>query len=166
VAGWPDAEFDAFVAARLPALIAFGYGLTGDVGHSQDLVQSALMAVYLRSRRQMPDAPEAYVRRAVANAYVSSKRRRRVHEDLVEVVPEQIARTHESPSEQRDGLTALLAGLSPRQRAVLVLRYREDWSEAQIAEALGVSAGTVKKLASRGLAALREQLGSREGTAS
>ena len=166
MAGWSDAEFDAFVAARLPALVAFGYGLTGDVGHSQDLVQSALMSVYLHARRQKPDAPEAYVRRAIVNAYVSSKRRRRVTEDLVEVVPDVRVSVQESPREQRDAIAALLADLSPRQRAVLVLRYREDWSEAQIADALGVSAGTVKKLASRGLAALRKQLGSREETPS
>lgn len=162
MAGWPDGDFDAFVAARLPALISFGYGLTGDVGHSQDLVQSALMSVYLHSRRKQPDAPEAYIRRAIVNAYVSEKRRHRIQEDLVEIVPETTAHPQESPSEQHEGLTALLAGLSPRQRAVMVLRYREDWSEAQIADALGVSAGTVKKLAFRGLAALREQLGSRE----
>jgi RNA polymerase sigma-70 factor (sigma-E family) len=164
VAGWSDTEFDAFVATRLPALISFGYGLTGDVGHSQDLVQSALMSVYLHSRRKMPDSPEAYIRRAVVNAYVSEKHKRRISEDLVEVVPDAISHPSESPSEQREGLTAMLAGLSPRQRAVMVLRYREDWSEAQIAEALGVSAGTVKKLASRGLAALREQLGGQNGS--
>jgi RNA polymerase sigma factor (sigma-70 family) len=55
--------------------------------------------------------------------------------------------------------------LSPRQRAVLVLRYHEDWSEEQIAAAMGVSTGTVKKLAARGLAALREQLKKQRETA-
>jgi RNA polymerase sigma factor (sigma-70 family) len=111
----------------------------------------------------MPDAPEAYVRRSIANAYVSRQRRHRVTEELVAMVPEVgQAKPPDSLLEQNDAVDGLLAGLSPRQRAVLVLRYREDWSEAQIAEALRISAGSVKSLASRGLSALRERLISRE----
>jgi DNA-directed RNA polymerase specialized sigma24 family protein len=165
VARWSDADFDAYVASRLPSLIAFGYGLTGDIGHSQDLAQSALMTVYLTSRRQMPDDPDATVRRAMAHDYVSSKRRRRP-EKLVEVVPDSRVGVEELPGEQPDGTAALLSRLSQRQRAVLVLRYREDWTEPQIADALGMTTGAVAELASSGLAALREQLGSREGTSS
>src|SRR4051812_39791145 len=86
--GWPVEEFDGFVAARLPALVRFGYGLTGDLGHAEDLVQTALLKSYRASRRHQLDDPEAYVRRAIVTANVSRFRRRRVVEDLVEVVPE------------------------------------------------------------------------------
>ena len=96
MAGWPEEEFDEFVAARLAVLVRFAYRFTGDLGHAQDLVQSALLSVYVRSRRRKPDAPEA-----------------------------------DAPVEQREALLSLLDGLSPRQRAVLVLRYHEDWSGAR-----------------------------------
>ena len=153
--GWPEEQFADFVAARLPALVGFAFSLTGDLERSQDLVQTALLSVYVRSRRHAPDAPEAYVRRAVLNAFLSGKRRRRVAEDLVEAVPDAGRPVGPAPFEQREDLLRLLADLTPRQRAVLVLRYLEDWSEAQIADALGMSVSAVKKQASRGMAALR-----------
>ena len=159
MAGWPEERFAEFVAARLPALVSFGFSLTGDLGHSQDLVQTALLSVYLRSRRHVPDSPEAYVRRAVLNAFLSGKRRRRVDEDLVEAVPDASRTVDLAPFEQREQLLHLLEDLTPRQRAVLVLRYLEDWPEAHIADALGMSVSAVKKQASRGMAALREQAG-------
>jgi RNA polymerase sigma-70 factor (sigma-E family) len=157
VTGWSDEQFSAYVEARLPALVAFGYRLTGDLGHSQDLVQTALIAVYARSRRQAPNSPEAYVRRAILNAFLSSKRRRRVTESLMDAVPDTAESVHATPSEQRQDLLDRLVGLTPRQRAVLVLRYHDDWTEEQIAEAIGVSVGGVKKLATRALAQLRVQ---------
>jgi RNA polymerase sigma-70 factor (sigma-E family) len=155
VAGWPDQEFDAFVVSRLPALVRFSYALTGDLGHAEDLVQTALVKTYLATRRRMPDAPEAYVRRAIVTANLSRFRRRRVVEDLVDLLPEKPAAAHERPSEQREALSLLLAELSPRQRTVMVLRYQEDWPESEIAVAMGVSSGTVKTLASRALTKLR-----------
>lgn len=154
MAGWSDEEFDAFVATRLPALVRFGYALTGDLGHAEDLVQTALMRCYLASRRRDLDAPEAYVRRAIVNANVSRFRRRRVVEDLVDVVPEP-EDSPESPADDSERFLSLLAGLSPRQRTVLVLRYYEDWTEAQTADAMGVSEGTVKTLAFRARSRLR-----------
>lgn len=166
VACWSDEEFDGFVAARLPALVRFAYALTGDVGHAEDVVQTALVKTYLATRRQLPDDPEAYVRRAVFTTHLSRFRRRRVVEDLVDVVPDQVATTPQVPSERRAAVDALLAGLTPRQRTVMVLRYTEDWSEAQIAKAMGVSAGTVKTLASRALARLRATAPAQERTGS
>jgi RNA polymerase sigma-70 factor (sigma-E family) len=164
VAGWPDQEFDAFVASRLPALVRFSYALTGDLGHAEDLVQTALAKTYLATRRRTPDAPEAYVRRAIVTANLSRFRRRRVAEDLVDLLPDTPAAAHERPSEQRAALDLLLSGLSPRQRTVMVLRYQEDWPEAEIAVAMGVSPGTVKTLASRALAKLRATLPTTERT--
>src|ERR1700712_3288525 len=108
VAGWPDREFDAFVASRLPALVRFSYALTGDLGHAEDLVQTALVKTYLATRRRTPDAPEAYVRRAIVSANLSRFRRRRVVEDLVDVLPETPAEVPERVSEQRAALDLLL----------------------------------------------------------
>ena len=159
MAGWSDADFDAFVGARLGALVRFAYALTGDLGHAEDLVQTALVGVYLRSRRMRPDDPERYVRRAVVNANLSRFRRRRVVESLVDTPPEVASPgSVDAGSEQAEALRRLLARLSPRQRTVLALRYGADLSEAETAELLGVSVGTVKALASRGLARLRADL--------
>jgi RNA polymerase sigma-70 factor (sigma-E family) len=159
VASWSDGEFDAFVGARMGALVRFAYALTGDLGHAEDLAQTALLRVYRRSRRMVPDDPERYVRQAIVNANLSRFRRHRVPESLVGRPPERAGRTdQESPDEQAQALLRLLAGLSPRQRTVLALRYGADLSEAEIAQLLGVTTGTVKSLASRGLAKLRADL--------
>lgn len=157
MASWSEAEFDAFVGARMGALVRFGYALTGDLGEAEDLVQTALLTVYRRSRRMVPDNPEQYVRRAIVNANLSRFRRHRVRESLVETPPERPSQDA-VPGEQAEALARLLDGLSPRQRAVLALRYGADLSEAETAELLGVTTGTVKSLASRGLARLRADL--------
>jgi RNA polymerase sigma-70 factor (sigma-E family) len=156
MAGWSDAEFDAFVAARQPSLLRFAYTLTGDAGHAEDVVQTALMKAYLATRRRPPDAPEAYVRQAIVRANIARFRRHRVPEVLSGAVPEQ--RSQHDDVEQVDALDALahrLAGLSKRQRTVVVLRYVEDWSETEIATAMGVTVGTVKTLSHRALTHLR-----------
>jgi RNA polymerase sigma-70 factor (sigma-E family) len=165
VAGWPDRDFDAFVAARLAALVRFAYALTGDLGHAEDIVQTALVKTYLATRRQVPDDPYAYVRRAVVSANLSRFRRRRIVEDLVDILPDRSAADELAQVERQEALANLLADLSRRQRTVMVLRYQEDWSEAQIAAAMGVSPGTVKTLASRAIGILRESLRTTERTA-
>jgi RNA polymerase sigma-70 factor (sigma-E family) len=159
MASWSDGDFDAFVGARMGALVRFAYALTGDLGHAEDLVQTALLRVYRRSRRMVPDDPERYVRQAIVNANLSRFRRHRVPESLVGRPPEHAGVTDpDSPDEQARALLRLLAGLSPRQRTVLALRYGADLSEAETAELLGVTVGTVKAQASRGLAKLRADL--------
>lgn len=163
---WSDQDFDAFVADRLPALVSFAYRLTFDLGHAQDLVQTALLSVLMRSRRHRPDSPEPYVRRAIVNAFLSQRRRRTVAEDLVALVPDGRLPHSDPEWEQRDDFQQMVVGLSPRQRAVVMLRYCEDWSDDQVAEALGVSVGTVKKLSARALATLRQRQIAQEGRAS
>jgi RNA polymerase sigma-70 factor (sigma-E family) len=158
VAGWSDTDFDEFVGARMGALVRFAYALTGDLGHAEDLVQTALLAVYRRSRRMVPDDPERYVRQAIVNANLSRFRRRRVTESLVGRLPEQAVVDPEPAGEQAAAVRRLLAGLSTRQRTVLALRYGADLSEAEIAALLGITAGTVKTLTARGLARLRAEL--------
>jgi RNA polymerase sigma-70 factor (sigma-E family) len=164
VGGWSEQEFDAFVASRLPRLVRFAFALTGDLGHAEDVVQTALAKTYSATRRHGLDDPEAYVRRAVVTANLSRFRRRRVVEDLVDVVPEEPVVEQESELERREAVRLMLAALTPRQRTVLVLRYQEDWSEHEIAAAMGVSPGTVKTLASRALGRLRATVRPEERT--
>lgn len=152
------AEFRDYVARRLPALARLAYLLTTQPADADDLVQAALTKVYVAwSRVRRSDDVDAYVRAVVVNTHRSLVRRRRVRETLVPFVPERAnPSTALSSVDDRGGLAAALATLPPRQRAVVVLRYCEDLSEAQVAAALGCSVGTVKSQAAKGLAKLRD----------
>jgi RNA polymerase sigma-70 factor (sigma-E family) len=148
--------FDAFVRARLPALLRFAYAVCGDPHTAADLVQDALERTGLRwARIENTGDPEAYVKRAIVNGRISRWRKLR-RESLVDLVPEHTAYV-DSPGHD-DALWQLLATLPRRQRAVLVLRYYEDCSEEQIATILGCAPGTVKSQASKGLAKLRASM--------
>lgn len=154
-----DDDFVAYVDARGSALLRIARLLTvGDRHAAEDLVQTTLEKAYVawpRIKRQ--EAQDAYVRSIMTRSAIDrTRRRRRRGEVLTDIVPES---THvpDGP-EERDAVWAVLAGLSARQRAVLVLRYYEDLSETQIADALGCSPGTVKAHASRGVALMREFL--------
>jgi RNA polymerase sigma-70 factor (sigma-E family) len=148
-----DEEFRVFVEQRYATLLRTAYLLTGAPDAAEDLLQSALLATMSRWRAM--DHPEAYVRQVMANQLVSRWRRRHVIEVLTAVLPERPGPPVSSP-ELRDELWQALRRLPARMRAVLVLRYWEDLSEAQTAEALGCSVGSVKSQASRSLARLRE----------
>ena len=148
--------FDAFIRARLPALLRFAYALTGDPHTAADLVQDALEHTGMRWHKvERQGDPEGYVRRAILNGRVSRWRKHR-RETLVDCVPERMT-SYEVPGRDEQ-LWQLLATLPPRQRAVLVLRYYEDLSEVQIAATLGCSPGTVKSQSSKALAKLRVAL--------
>ena len=150
------AAFDAFVRARMPALLRFAHALTGDPHTAADLVQDALERTGMRwSKLDRQGDPEAYVRRAILNGRTSRWRKLR-RETLVDALPDLRAATE--PARHDDDLWRLLATLPRRQRAVLVLRYYEDLSEEQIAATLGCAPGTVKSQASKALAKLRVAL--------
>ena len=152
--------FRAFVASRTPALLRSAYLLVGDHGQAEDLVQTALVKTYLAwSRIREPGAVESYVRRTMATTATSWWRGRRFRERVVETLPETAATDDLDPSLERDRLWSHLRQLPPRQRAVLVLRYYEGLSEAEIADSLGVSKGTVKSQNSKAMATLRSKLG-------
>ena len=146
------AEFEEFVVARRPALLRTAYLLTGNHHDAEDLVQSALIKVVPRWAR-IRDRPEPYVRQVLARESVSRWRRRRWREVSTDAVPE---RTHHD-STDRVALLEDLRRLSPRQRAVLVLRYFDDLTEADTAAALGISVGTVKSHVRDALACLRNR---------
>jgi RNA polymerase sigma-70 factor (sigma-E family) len=158
-------EFREFVVARSAALLGTAYALTGDRGLAEDLLQTALLRTYRHWKRVRHfDAPDAYVRRVMANQRISWWRRRRVVESD-QPLPDRAGPPDSGP-EDRDELWRALHRLPPRTRAVVVLRYWEDLPEAEVAHLLGCSVGSVKSQASRGLARLRAVLteGEREGT--
>jgi RNA polymerase sigma-70 factor (sigma-E family) len=139
--------------------VRLAYGLTGDLGHAEDVAQAAFARAYASwSRVARTGDPDAYVRRIVINENHTRFRRRRVAESLVDAVPEPSGRRTVDTADALGDSEALLKALrrlGPRQRAVIVLRFWMDMSEAETAAALGCSVGTVKSQASRALAALR-----------
>jgi RNA polymerase sigma-70 factor (sigma-E family) len=154
-----EAELHAFLEARWPSLVRFGVLLSGDRGHAEDLVQSALERCWPKWRKITADSPERYLKATMANLAISHARRKRLPEvsmDAAKVVPAASSGTDEYAV--RDDLWRALADLPPRMRAVVVLRYVEDLSESQTADALGCSVGTVKSQSSRALARLRGAL--------
>lgn len=154
-------EFRRFTAARWPGLVRTAYLLTGDLGHAEDLAQTALIKAYRSWHRvRGVDDVDAYVRKILINANRSRFRAKRPVEYSVATVPEPPAGPDANPAvEERDVLFAALAGLPPRQRAIVVLRYWEDLAESEVAVLLGCSVGTVKSQASRALAKLRADAG-------
>lgn len=151
-----DVSFEEFVAARGQALLRSAYLLTGDLHAAEDLLQSALERCAGRWTR-LTTQPEAYVRRVMYNENVSIWRRRKVRpECLVSELPDVVTGEHDDATIAALLLQRGLTRLTARQRTVLVLRYYEDLSEAQIAEAMGCSLGTVKSQASYALRRLRE----------
>ncbi|MCX5370033.1 SigE family RNA polymerase sigma factor [Streptomyces sp. NBC_00015] len=150
-------RFQEFVRARWSRLVRTAYLLTGDVHHAEDLTQTALAKAYRSWRRiSRTDNPEAYVRRMLVSCNSDRFRKRRVAEALTAAPPERAGRDEGAGRvEERGSLLAGLAQLPPKQRAVVVLRYWEDLSEAEVADVLGCSPGTVKSQASKGLAKLR-----------
>ena len=152
-----ETEFREFVVGRTPALLGTAYLLTGDRAAAEDLVQVSLTKAWSAGRRiSAAESPEAYVRRVMANTYAAWWRRRWRGERPTETLPEVAGRDATDAVDARDEMWRALAALPRRQRAVLVLRYFEDLSEAETATALGISQGTVKSQAARALAKLRD----------
>jgi RNA polymerase sigma-70 factor (sigma-E family) len=158
-----EVEFADWMAARQGGLVRTAYLLTGSQHAAEDLVQATLTKIYLAwdriADRQHVDA---YARRALVNEHRSTWRRASRRPEVLSGAPPE--RGHESPAYdgEREAVWLFVQGLPPRQRAVIVLRYYEDLSEAEIAELLGISTGTVKSQASRALASLRERVPARE----
>lgn len=134
-------SFEEFVAARRQALLRTAYLLTGDHGHAEDLVQLALVKSWPRWSR-IADRPEPYVRTVLAREATNRWRGRRWREVSTGTLPERAAA--EQDLTDRELLRRALLRLSPRQRAVVVLRYFDDLTEQQTAEVLGIGLGTVK----------------------
>jgi RNA polymerase sigma-70 factor (sigma-E family) len=151
------AELEEFLAERADRLLRTAVLLTGSRESGQDLLQTALERL-LRHWRTLSGDPEGYLRRTLYNLAADGFRRQgRLQRKLL------LLRTDTRPPpdvtaqvDLRDALVRMLVQLPPRQRAVLVLRYWEQLSEAETAAVLGWPEGTVKSAASRGLRRLRE----------
>ncbi|AGS69242.1 ECF subfamily RNA polymerase sigma-24 subunit [Streptomyces collinus Tu 365] len=149
------------MTGRWPRLMRTAFLLTGERHAAEDLVQSTLERVYVAWRRVgSADDPEAYVRRVMINAHARRHRRRlkeflapRDDAGLVREVAD--AGDRMAQADDRDALLEALAQLPARQREAVVLRYWEDLTETQTAEAMGCSVGTVKSNAAKGIAKLR-----------
>jgi RNA polymerase sigma-70 factor (sigma-E family) len=152
--------FEAWLVAREPTLQRTAHLLTGDVHTAQDLVQNTLAKLYLRWEQvRRADNLDAYARKALLNEFRSAWRRPvRTAEHVVATVPDGPAL--EAPA--YDGSSAavwrFVCTLPPKQRAVIVLRFYEQLTEAEIADLMGISVGTVKSQSSRAIASLRAAL--------
>ncbi|MFL6138214.1 MAG: SigE family RNA polymerase sigma factor [Frankiaceae bacterium] len=155
-ASGPEQGFDEFVASRYARLCRTAFLLCGDWGHAEDAVQVTLVKVHAAVRHGRVDHLDAYVRRALVNTCSTWWRSRWRGEVPTGRLPEEAAGGGYEQVELRAALVAALAGLPVQQRTVLVLRYFEELTEAETAEALQCSLGTVKSRTARALARLRE----------
>lgn len=156
-AGARDADFSSWMSARQGALLRTAYLLTSDHHAAEDLVQMTLAKLYMNWDKVLRmETIDAYARRILVNEHNSLwrrpfKRREQVHDELPDVAPI-IDQYDEGRAAE---LWRLVQRLPRRQRAVVVLRYYEELSEAETAEILQIAVGTVKSQASRALATLR-----------
>ncbi len=152
--------FDALVEGRATRLLRTAYLLTGDWGLAEDLLQTALVKTWFAwDRLRDEGAAETYVRQVMARTYATWWRRKWRGELATGELPDVPARDCYDDVDSRHALRRALAELPPRQRAIVVLRFYEDLSEAQVADLLGCSVGTVKSTASRALVRLRSLVG-------
>ena len=149
--------FREFVRARLPRLSRAAYLLAGGHAQAEDLLQATLIKAAMHwARVSTAEDPEAYIRKILYHEHVRTWRRRRFLEHSTAVVPERATAGDETDrAVLRLVLEQALAKLTPRQRAVVVLRYFEDLSEAATAQVMGTSVGTVKSQTSHALSRLR-----------
>jgi RNA polymerase sigma-70 factor (sigma-E family) len=158
VPGVDEGQFREYVEARMVTLRRSAYLICGDWQVAEDAVAVALAKLYVHwDRANASTNLDAYVRRIVMRSIVDEWRRPWRREHPVEYVVSS-AESARPPTEDRLMLIDALAKMPPRRRAVLVLRFFEDLSVEETAEALGISDGTVKSQTARGLAALRDLL--------
>jgi RNA polymerase sigma-70 factor (sigma-E family) len=152
------ADLERFLAARGDQLLRTAVLLTGSKEAGEDLLQAALERLLLRWRA-IEGSPEGYLRRTLYHLAADRWRQQSAWRRQLRLLRPGLATTAADPFatvDQRDSLVRLLRQLPPRQRAVIVARYWEQLSEAESAQVLGISVGTVKSSAARGLRRLRE----------
>jgi RNA polymerase sigma-70 factor (sigma-E family) len=150
------AGFEDLVRIRYADLRRSAYHLTREWTLAEDLVQAALAQAWRAWPRVDESDPYPYVRKVMFHLFTAWWRRRWRGEQPTEAMPDLSDRVdQEARSDDRDEVWRAIAQLPRRQRAVIILRYYEDLTEAQIADLLGCSAGTVKSQCSRAIATLR-----------
>lgn len=158
-AEWQDV-LATLVAERGDALARYAYVLCGDPDDAADLVQAGLVATFGRLRNGFAiERAEAYVRKAIASAYIDRGRRASRWRATAHLhVTAETAAAPDTDTDRRLDVKKQLAGLSPRERACVVLRYYGDQKVDDIAAELGISSGAVKRYLSDGLAKLATAL--------
>lgn len=156
-----EAALTLLVRDRGDALVRYAYLLTGDVPAAQDLLQDALVKVFARTRRGFePDVLEAYVRRAIATLYIDGHRKRRRWDGVQHLfLAEDDTPSAEPRAVDSMDLRAALSSLGRQERAAVVLRYFEDLTVPEVAAAMGLAEGTVKRYLSNATARLQQRLG-------
>lgn len=161
-----DEEITEFIRSRHASLLRRAFLLTGDAGLAQDLVQDSLARLWLSWSRRPVENPDAYVARVMVNASISAWRKRRRVQTVAEIDAGMVAVPDGAEaSAEHDRVWAALVQLPARQRAILVLRYYEDLSEAEICQALSISPGTVRSQTFKARQTLRQVMSEEEGVA-
>ena len=151
-----DIAFREYVTSRSGSLLRMALLLTRNRADAEDLGQAALAKTFQAwDRIEDRGAVDGYVRRAMVNTHISWWRRRKLEEYPTDEVPDQAVADHSGASDLQETLRRAVDRLPQRMRAAVVLRYFEDMTEAEVADALGVSLGTVKSTVSRAVAKLR-----------
>jgi RNA polymerase sigma-70 factor (sigma-E family) len=154
-----EEDFREFAASRQKQLLRSAYLLCGDWHGAEDLVQTAFGHLYRRWHRVgRVEYPDAYAKQTLYRCYLTLQRKRRFTMVSLDVAAEPPAPDPATIDDRTEALLDALAGLPERARAVVVLRYWEDYSVAQTADALGVSQGTVKSQCSRALGMMRTRI--------
>ncbi|WP_143047080.1 SigE family RNA polymerase sigma factor [Amycolatopsis xylanica] len=145
-------DFSAYFTMRVQRFRRLAYAMCGDWHGAEDLVQAMFVRLYRNWRKVRPATVDAYARKILLNVYLSGKHR--ADREIVVDPPD-----HPAPegrdSDARLDLERMLTGLTPRQRAMVVLRFLEDLPVAEVADLLGVAHGTVKSQTARAVEALR-----------
>lgn len=146
---------EEFIGRNSRVLLRSAWLLTGNWASAEDLVQTSLLQSWLHWDAIKADAPDFYVRRVLMNTFLSGQRRRWTRERPMAELPDRAAADELGSTELRQVIWRALSALPAKQRAVVVLRYFNDLSEAEAAHVLDCSVGTVKSQTSRALARLR-----------
>lgn len=147
-----------------PQAVGFAYLLTADKIQAEDLVQEAFVRITGRfAHLRTHDSFDAYLRRTIVNLHTSKLRRLKLEREWVARESTMQGNTFTEPDiDSREALRQALQDLPARQRAAIVLRYYQDLSERQAADALGCSPAALRSLVARGMEVLRAQIGSDE----
>jgi RNA polymerase sigma-70 factor (sigma-E family) len=148
--------FEEFATARLDRLLGAAWAICGEHVLAEDLVQDVLLKVQAQwPRIETLDNRDAYVRKMLVNQYLSWRRRQTRIAFTSRQPDRRVEPDHAERHAEREGMRAALSRLPRQQRVVLALRYYEGLTDAEIADVMGCTAGTVRGYASRALAALR-----------
>jgi RNA polymerase sigma-70 factor (sigma-E family) len=156
-----DLAFEQYFETHSRRLRRLAYAMCGDWHLAEDIVQATFVRLYQQWKRVRPEGAEAYTRKILTNVFLSGVPKRR-REQATAAIPDEAA-PQGRDSAQRLDMAAALRDLSPTQRAMVVLRFMEDLSVAEVAGLMGVAQGTVKSQTARGVQSLRSALRPLEG---